>query len=108
MPNFSHTCSSINYDPNSTILSAECQARDGEWMPTELRLSDHIGNIDGELQFGDQIFQETCQDCHLEFGDGDQSVWLVCTCQTMDGEWKPTQILLDSQIDNNDSQLEIG
>ncbi|MDB9414520.1 CVNH domain-containing protein [Microcystis aeruginosa] len=45
MPNFSHTCSSINYDPNSTILSAECQARDGEWMPTELRLSDHIGNI---------------------------------------------------------------
>jgi len=103
MPNFSHTCSSINYDPNSTILSAECQARDGEWLPTELRLSDHIGNIDGELQFGDQNFQETCQDCHLEFGDGEQSVWLVCTCQTMDGEWKPTQILLDSQIDNNDS-----
>ncbi|MCE2673880.1 MAG: CVNH domain-containing protein [Microcystis sp. 53598_E5] len=33
---------------------------------------------------------------------------MVCTCQTMDGEWKPTQILLDSQIDNNDSQLEIG
>jgi len=108
MPNFSHTCSSINYDPNSTILSAECQARDGEWLPTELTLSDHIGNIDGELQFGDQNFQETCQDCYLEFGDGEQSLWLVCTCQTMDGKWKPTQILLDSQIDNNDSQLEIG
>lgn len=108
MPNFSQTCISINYDPDSTILSAECQARNGEWRSTELRLSDHIGNIDGELQFESQNFQETCLDCHLEFEDGDQSVWLVCSCQTLDGEWKPTQILLDSQIDNNDSQLEIG
>ncbi|MDB9392351.1 CVNH domain-containing protein [Microcystis aeruginosa] len=59
MPNFSHTCSSINYDPNSTILSAECQARDGEWMPTELRLSDHIGNIDGELDLLQKSYSAT-------------------------------------------------
>lgn len=106
MPNFSQTCRSIHYDANSTILHAECQAVDGELIPTNIRLNDHIGNIDGVLTFGFKNYQATCQDCHIEFLDNNVDIHLICNCQKNDQSWQLTPIFLDSRIDNNNSQLE--
>ncbi len=109
MPNFSHSCNNINYDPNSTILEAECReaGENGEMIPTNIRLNDHIGNINGVLTFGFENYQATCRNCHLESMNNDVNIFLICECETTTpNHFIPTQLLLDQQISNIDSQLE--
>lgn len=97
--NFSQTCQNITLEGSD--LTAECAQLDGyTYIPTTLDLDDYIGNINGELQWGDHWFSHTCESTRVE---GNR---LMGECEKRDGyTLESTFIDLDEYIANIDGEL---
>lgn len=103
--NFSKTCKSIKIEDNGR-LSAICMTRDGRSLQVEYDLNDRIANIDGHLEWSRKgNYADSCENCHIDFVDGNGDAYLVCDCQRPDDSWNTTQLNLDKRIDNTDGEL---
>ncbi|MEB3357256.1 MAG: CVNH domain-containing protein [Synechococcales bacterium] len=92
------TCDDIHV--GGSFLSAMCEKADGYTMKeTEIDLDDYIGNLDGELSWGDHLFSLTCYDIYTD------TDILSANCLDREGYIVPTELDLDDHIANIDGNL---
>ncbi|KAG0199887.1 hypothetical protein BGX28_006912 [Mortierella sp. GBA30] len=103
MSGFSHTSKDIQLI-NGHILKAECETRDGQWVPSELNLDDIIGNNNGNFEWSGENYSKSANDIRLQLSY-DESPKLEAQLQTKEGESRGSYILLDHRIENEDGRL---
>lgn len=102
--NFSQSCDSINVDGSN--LSAICKTRDQTPKQAELNLDSYIGNLDGQLSWGDHNFSQTCENIALGNDFRTRELLLSAECKKRNGEEIYSYIPLDEHIANIDGILE--
>ena len=95
--NFSQSCHSISVDGNQ--LSAICRTTDQREVETGINLDQFIGNIDGNLTWGESDFSLSSSKMYM-----DGSI-LFALCKKMNGDEKPSGLNLDAAISNIDGNL---
>ena len=84
-----------NITLEGTLLSADCQKLDGEWIRTSLELNDWVKNVDGDLQWGWGNFAESSSNIALK----DNHI-LTAVCKREDGTTKESELDLGDWIDD--------
>ncbi|AFY32648.1 CVNH domain-containing protein [Calothrix sp. PCC 7507] len=95
---FSRTCQGIRID--GSTLTAACQRANGSTRFTSMDLNQHIGNIDGTLEWGDSRFSLTCDEVGLAGRNR-----LRAECRRRDQSSLGSYINLDEHIANIDGTL---
>ena len=80
-------------------LMANCKRMNQSVAPTAIDLDWGIGNLDGNLAWGDKNFSRTCQDIRL------RGATLRAECRRIDGSFNKTRLDLNERIDNTDGVL---
>jgi hypothetical protein len=97
MGNFSKTSRNIRLD--YTVLHAECQRINGDFVNASIDLNAIISNQDGLLKFGGSKFAFTCRNI------GFNNNILSAICRRIDGSEVPASIDLNDRLTNRDGVL---
>ncbi|KAG8753454.1 hypothetical protein FRC14_006023 [Serendipita sp. 396] len=97
---------STNIALNGTILSANCQRKDGQSQNSTIDLNPLIGNINGQFQYGKSDFAQTSTDYGNLQIHGDGTIWLLGTLQKEGGGSDQSTINLSDHIANTDGTLQ--
>ena len=81
------------------LLTCECQNTDGQWVPSQIDLNNHIRNNNGEFGWGGSGFAPGSRNLQI------LSTWLVGDLRNTSGGWNPTKINLSVRIRNDGGEL---
>lgn len=80
-------------------LTAVCTTVDQRERDTEINLDRFIGNIDGELTWGEHDFSRSSRNIHV---NGNK---LIAVCRTMSGRERKSVLNLDHAMSNINGKL---
>lgn len=95
--NFSHTCRDISISGGH--LTAICRTANQAERNTGINLDRFIGNIDGQLTWGEHNFSHSCTRIYVDNNR------LKAICRTMDGQELKGSLNLDRAISNINGKL---
>lgn len=97
----SFALSSQNIHLEGGHLHAHTRRIDGSWnQEAKINLDHHIGNNNGQLEWGGLNFSQSVQNAHIKDGH-----ILECDARKIDGSWNKTSLNLNDKIGNNDGEL---
>ncbi|KAK7429076.1 hypothetical protein QQZ08_004291 [Neonectria magnoliae] len=94
--------SSRNVRIEDAVLKAECLKEDNEtYEYSEIPLDRILGNIDGQFQWGKQLFSQSARDINLQ-----GEALLQARLEDEQGGWRVAYVNLDDHIRNTNGFLE--